>query len=346
MPSAQVGKSYETYQYGRIRVTAIMGDTVFFYVFDGYGSKSTVEVSKARFLTLTEEKPEREPEASVLPVEKKKPVPAPVLERKAAEKPEEQKKAESDDDLIDGGFIGFRPRHINTVKAKADNFEEDDEGNAAPFSDGDEGQTHDGKEQETKTKEAGDGALPPEDGKDSSHLGKQAPFVESDGKWGERHVEFSCIFIQRLSGEKHGARQFNYRVVTPGQPVIIVPTPGNPYDSFAIELFTIDGLSLGFIPRSVNQEMAQKIGQGFVYVGNVYEVVPGYDSMSSKIDIMIREFRPAAQKTIFIQKQPTEEESKTPHSCPFTYRQIISQPRWDFDDDSRRGGGHHNDDDE
>jgi hypothetical protein len=113
MPSAEVGKSYVTYQYGRIRVTAIMGDTVFFYVFDGDGSKSTVEVSKARFITLTEEKPEREPEVSIRPVEKKKPVPVPVLERKATEKTEEQKKTESDDDLIDGGFIGFRPRHIN-----------------------------------------------------------------------------------------------------------------------------------------------------------------------------------------------------------------------------------------
>jgi hypothetical protein len=346
MPSAEVGKSYVTYQYGRIRVTAIMGDTVFFYVFDGDGSKSTVEVSKARFITLTEEKPEREPEVSIRPVEKKKPVPVPVLERKATEKTEEQKKTESDDDLIDGGFIGFRPRHINTVKAKGDSLDEDNEENAAPFSDGNEGQTPDGKEQETKTKEVTEETLPSEDDGGDSRLGKKVPFLESDGKWGERHAEFSCIFIQRLSGEKHGARQFNYRVVTPGQPVIIVPTPENPYDSFAIELFTIDGLSLGFIPRSVNQEMAQKIGQGFVYVGNVYEVVPGYDSMSSKIDILIREYRPSAQKTIFIQKQPTEEESKMPHSCPFTYRQVISPPRWDFDDDSRHGGGHHNGDDE
>lgn len=332
MPSAKVGTVFTSALYGPVKVTAIMGNTVFFTVLYGHLTGRTMAVPKDYFESMSEKKGDGSPKPKRQEEQQSEEKKSPLGGGSKEETPEEGQQS-AEEGVSDDEFVGFRPRHMNTMPAE--DVEENDGSKREPSPS--VIVNADSPKNAISSHET-----PAED----SHIGKHITIDPSYLKWGEAKAVFSSIFVQRLTGEKHDGRQFNYRLAHAGQPVLVVPIPENPYDKFAIEIFTEDGLSLGFIPRSINQEMAGRIGQGFIYVGNVFAIVPGYDNFSSKIDILVREYRPDNRENTIIEKQPTKSEASSVHACPFVFHQS-TQPRWGLDDDSKRGGGgHHNNDDD
>jgi hypothetical protein len=60
----------------------------------------------------------------------------------------------------------------------------------------------------------------------------------------------------------------------PGDPLHLVREPGNPYDRFATALYTQNGARLGYVPRGLNEPIANLIDQELEVFTAIAEVDP------------------------------------------------------------------------
>jgi hypothetical protein len=60
--------------------------------------------------------------------------------------------------------------------------------------------------------------------------------------------------------------------IRPGDPLVLRREPENPYDELAIEIYTREGVKLGYVPRDINAVPAAMMDQGVNLTAGVIEV--------------------------------------------------------------------------
>lgn len=76
--------------------------------------------------------------------------------------------------------------------------------------------------------------------------------------------------------------RYRYGKLEDGEQLVLVREPSNPYDSNAIQIHTLDGIFLGFIPKAKNQSLAKQMDDGL-------EVIAHWDENAERIDIKVLE---------------------------------------------------------
>jgi len=98
---------------------------------------------------------------------------------------------------------------------------------------------------------------------------------------------FPFFFVSRRESAKRfllletfiaGYRYYNGEMVEwtfySGKPVLLRREPENPYDPMAIEVYTTEGVKLGYIPRKFNQVPARLMDQGAIVRAEIKAVYP------------------------------------------------------------------------
>lgn len=60
----------------------------------------------------------------------------------------------------------------------------------------------------------------------------------------------------------HGMHPRVFESLAPGDPLVLIREPGNPFDPLAFALYTGEGARLGYLPRGVNEPIASMADQG------------------------------------------------------------------------------------
>lgn len=75
----------------------------------------------------------------------------------------------------------------------------------------------------------------------------------------------------------HGMHPRVLDALAPGDPLILIREPGNPFDPFAFALYTEEGARLGYLPRGTNEPIASMADQGVEIHAVISAVDPSAD---------------------------------------------------------------------
>lgn len=95
--------------------------------------------------------------------------------------------------------------------------------------------------------------------------------------------------IIKLSGVTYDGRQNVISNLQNHQQLLLVPQPNNLYDKYAVEVYTLDYKSVGFIPRGQNIEYFKNITENnHKYLVEVYSIVGGGCDYNYGINVTIK----------------------------------------------------------
>eukprot|EP00878_Enallax_costatus_P003729 GHUV01003945.1.p1 GENE.GHUV01003945.1~~GHUV01003945.1.p1 ORF type:complete len:362 (+),score=74.37 GHUV01003945.1:189-1274(+) len=168
----------------------------------------------------------------------------------------------------------------------------------------------------------------------------------------EAHSPYGLLHIKGVTFE---GRQEAVKKLAPGQPVMLVKEPSNPYDPLAVQIKTLDGHMLGHVSKEVNRFFPLQITFGTVYSvgmgtsGNWGSLV----SYCARLPGLSLEFLPqgwseqidfqkilGAEEWELLQQQCTAQHNNT---CAITSSAAVPNsaalqviPRWCFDYNKRQ----------
>lgn len=94
-------------------------------------------------------------------------------------------------------------------------------------------------------------------------------------------------FFTKLAGVTFDGRQQVIRCLVPGQQLRFVREPNNPYDSNAINVMTMSGLSVGFIAKDKNSQLAYDLDHGKRFNVKVASISGGGFDCSYGVNIQV-----------------------------------------------------------
>lgn len=100
--------------------------------------------------------------------------------------------------------------------------------------------------------------------------------------------EKSNVFITRVVGCRHHMNgPVRLDDLSPGDRVLFVPEPDNPYDVNAVQVLTVDGHPLGYIRRPIARKMALRIRAGERMDGRVALVMAEADGRQARVYVRV-----------------------------------------------------------
>mmetsp|Transcript_20180 Transcript_20180/g.34724 ORF Transcript_20180/g.34724 Transcript_20180/m.34724 type:complete len:106 (-) Transcript_20180:548-865(-) len=87
----------------------------------------------------------------------------------------------------------------------------------------------------------------------------------------------------RIAGVSFDNRQEAVLQLTAGQELILLKEHNNPYDKYAVAIYTLNSVQLGYVPREINHHY-----QGGVYMATVEYVgqAPGTHLFGVRVGVM------------------------------------------------------------
>ena len=74
----------------------------------------------------------------------------------------------------------------------------------------------------------------------------------------------------------------------PGEALVLRREPDNAYDGLAIEVFTVESIKLGYVPRADNEPFARLMDAGETVTAEVIDVDPSrYDDIGIRLTLQI-----------------------------------------------------------
>jgi single-stranded-DNA-specific exonuclease len=95
-------------------------------------------------------------------------------------------------------------------------------------------------------------------------------------------------YFTKLVGVTFEGRQLVIRNLRVGQVLYFVREPNNPFDSYAVNVKTADGQSVGFISKDYNQELARQLDSGMRFSVHVSSITGGDVGMSYGVNIEVK----------------------------------------------------------